>query len=171
MTCSTPRRAAHRHLDLADDDLDDIAKNTRNVLAGRSIDAAQKAPYTAIFPEGIEYYTSATKDVEIPRYVQLQSRIADHLPPSDAVRREALPKLEVAITAYRTTDEALTKARVAERDASSRLDAAETSWRNAMERLYGALVQQFGKSGAERFFPKSRASKSGAKKPPVAPVG
>lgn len=168
---ASPVQDAIADRDAADDELDDVAKNARHRLAGRSIDAAKKAPYTEIFPEGIEYYTAATKDVEVSRYVQLQSRITEHLPTSDAVRREALTKLEVAIPAYRAADEALTRVRVAESAVSNRLDAAEAEWRRTVERVYGALVQQFGKAGAERFFPKTRGARSStSKKKPAAPV-
>jgi hypothetical protein len=157
--------------DAADDELDDIAKSARHKLAGRSLDAAKKAPYTQIFPNGIDYYTAATKETEVPRYTELRKRVADHLPASDGLRKDTLAKLDEAIPAYQAADAALADARLSEGAAGTRLDAAKTAWRSAMERTYGALVQQFGKAGAERFFPKKRAAKSNGKKKPAEPVG
>lgn len=156
--------------DAADDDLDAIVKTARHKLAGRSLEAARQQPYTLIFPDGIEYYTEAAQGDEVTRYSELQKRLADHLPASDAVRREALPKLDDAIVAYRTADAALAAARTGARSAATRLDAHEAAWRNLMVRAYGALVQQFGKAGAERFFPRIRTVKGGRKKTPSPPV-
>ena len=87
------------------------------------------------------------------------------------MRRETLSKLGDAITAYRVADTALTNARTGVRSASPRFDACEGAWRRLMEKVYGALVQQYGKAGAERFFPRIRTAKGGArKKTPAAPV-
>lgn len=157
--------------DAADDDLDTIAKSARHKLAGRSLEAAKQAPYTLIFPDGIEYYTDAAQGDEVARYTELQKRITEHLPASDVVRREVLPKLGDAITAYRVAESALANARAGVKSATTRYDASEGAWRRLMEKTYGALVQHVGKAGAERFFPRIRTAKGGArKKTPAAPV-
>ena len=153
--------------DGADDDLDALAKTVRHKLAGRSLEAAKQAPYTLIFAEGIGYFTEAATGDEVARYTELESRLTDHLPASDAVRRDALPKIADGIAAYRTAEVALSRAESAEKAASARLEATKTAWRTAMERTYGALIQQFGKAGAERFFPKSRTAKAKRAKQPV----
>jgi len=162
-----PVQEALADRDGADDDLDDIAKAARHKLAGRSLEAAKQAPYTLIFAEGIGYFTEAATGDEVPRYTELESRLTAHLPASDAVRRDALPKIADGITVYRSAEVALSRAQSAEKAASARLEATKTAWRTAMERTYGALIQQFGKAGAERFFPKTRTAKAKRAKQPV----
>lgn len=86
---------------------------------------------------------------------------------SRRLRRDALPKIADGIAAYRTAEGALSPAQSAEEVASARLEATKTAWRTALERTYGARIQQFGKAGAERFFPKTRTAKSKRAKQPV----
>ncbi len=147
--------------DAADDGLDDTAQLTRHALASRSLDATRKAPYTLIFPEGVSYYIDAGVTEEVARYTELKTRIADQLPEGDAVRRETVTKLDQGVAEYRSAEGALTQAQTDASLAGTRLDAATAEWARSMERVYGALIHQFGKTAAERFFPRpSRSSKA-----------
>jgi len=145
--------------DGADDDIDDIAKESRGKLAGRSVDAVRKAPYTQIFPDGIDYYTAAPLDQEVARYGQLITRLNEFLAPDDEVRLAAVPALATGITAFKSAAEAVDQALTAESVASTRLQHAEDAWAVLMTKVYGALVADVGKQAAERYFPKIRSSK------------
>ena len=87
-----PVQEALADRDSADDDLDALAKAARHKLAGRSLEAAKQAPYTLIFAEGIGDFTEAATGDEVQRYTELEARLTAHLPASDAVRRDALPR-------------------------------------------------------------------------------
>lgn len=154
-----PVQYARADRDAADDDLDDCAKDTRAKLAGRSADAARNAPYTQIFPEGIEYYTAAPLDQEVPRYGQLVSRLNEFLPANDDVRTKAVPILTTGIAAFRTAAEAVGEALTAESVIATRLQNAEEAWDILMTKVYGMLLADIGKAAAERYFPKARSSK------------
>jgi hypothetical protein len=146
--------------DAADDDLDIIAQEARHNLAGRSVDAAQKAPYTHIFPDGIGYYTAAPLDQETKRYGELRQRILEHLPDTDPVRIQSIPAIEAAITAFQSAAESLAAARTDHALAGTRLEAAEEAWDKLMDKIYGALVSELGRKTAESFFPKTKSAKS-----------
>lgn len=154
-----PVQDARADRDAADDNLDDIAKENRVKLAGRSADAARKPPYTQIYPDGIEYYTAAPLDQEVPRYGQLISRFNEFLAPEDEVRQNAVPALTAGIAAFQSGVDAVNQALTAESLAATRLESAEEAWNVLMTKVYGALVADEGKAGAERYFPKSRRGK------------
>lgn len=154
-----PVQDARADRDAADDDLDDLAKDSRGKLAGRSVDAARKAPYTLIFPEGIDYYTAAPLDQQVARYGQLISRMNEFLDPNDDVRKQAVPALIAGIAAFQAAVEALNEAVNAQSLAATRLQSAEDAWGVLMTKIYGALVADIGKAAAERFFPKIRGKK------------
>ena len=142
--------------DGADDDLDEAAKTARAELAGRSVDAVKKAPYTDIFTKGIEYYTSAALDQEINRYTELKVRAEAHLSADDPARVKLIPKLDRGMADFRAATDALAQARMEASLATTRLDGAIEAWSRLMEKTYGDLVAQVGKAKAERFFPKAR---------------
>ena len=75
-----------------------------------------------------------------------------------ASRVPSTSKLDQGITEYRHAEGVLTQTQTAASLADTRLDAATAEWSRSMERTYGALIDQFGKAAAERFFP--RPSKS-----------
>lgn len=154
-----PVQEARADRDAADDDLDDTAKDSRGKLAGRSVDAANKAPYTQIFPDGIDYYTAAPLDQEVARYGQLISRFNEFLAPNDEVRTSAVPALTAGIAAFKSATEAVEQALTAQSIASTRLQQAEDAWATLMTKIYGALVADVGKQAAERYFPKIRNGK------------
>lgn len=148
--------------DIGDDDLDETAKDTRHDLAARSRDAAAVAPYTLIFPDGIDYYTEAPLDLEVARYRELHKRLETNLPASDKLRKGVLPKLHDLTEAYLKAESALAAARTSAALAATHLDSVTSAWNARYERTYGALIERLGKSAAERFFPatKSRAAKT-----------
>lgn len=154
-----PVQEARADRDGADDDLDDVAKNSRAKLAGRSADAMRNAPYTQIFPDGIDYYTAAPLDQEVPRYGQLVSRLNEFLGANDEVRKTAVPALNAGITAFQSAVEAVNTAVGNEAIAATRLTTAEEAWDTLMTKVYGVLVADEGKAGAERYFPKNRRKK------------
>jgi hypothetical protein len=152
-----PVQDARADRDAADDDLDDIAKNSRANLEGRSDNAEDEAPYTQIFPDGIDYYTAAPLDQEVFRYGQLISRINEFLPVDDEVRMPAIPALSLGIDAFQTAADAVNEALTAQSVAATHLQTAEDAWAILMTKVYGALVADVGKKEAERYFPKMRS--------------
>jgi hypothetical protein len=158
-----PIQDARADRDGADDDLDDVAKESRANLAGRSVDAPRTAPYTQIFPDGIDYYTAAPLDQEVARYGQLITRMSEFLDFNDDVRKTAVPALTTGIAAFKSAVEALDQALTAQSLASTHLENAEEAWNVLMMKVYGALVADEGKKGAERYFPKIRSGKKNTK--------
>lgn len=156
---SGPVQDARADRDAADDDLDDIAKESRARMAGRSVDAVKEAPYTRVFPEGIDYYTAAPLDQEVARYGQLIVRINEFLPVGDEVRMTAIPALSLGIAAFKSAVEAVDQALTAQSLAATRLQSAEEAWTVLMTKVYGALLAEVGKKAAERYFPKIRSGK------------
>lgn len=154
-----PVQDARADRDAADDDLDDTAKEARAKLAGRSVDAVRTAPYTHIFPEGIDYYTAAPLDQEVARYAQLVARMNEFLPVGDEVRMAALLALNLGIAAFQGASEAVDQAVNAQSLAATRLQMAEDAWDVLMTKVYGAILAEAGKASAERYFPKNRSGK------------
>lgn len=142
----------------ADDDLDDVAKTGRAKLAGRSVDATRKAPYTAIYPNGIGYYTAAPLDQEELRYTELMQRLTTHLSDTDEVRVQSVPAIEAGLALFKEGSADLIKARNAEALAKTAHAAAREAWETLMEKTWGHLVTQLGKDKAERFFLRVRRS-------------
>ena len=140
--------------DAADDDLDLLAQETRMSLAGRGLSAAKEAPYTDIFPLGIGYYIAAPLDEEVKRYDELRKRLAEHLPAGDEVRKKAIKGIEPGLKAFESATKQLDAARTAESLAATQLAKATDAWTKQMEKAYGALVVEVGRSAAERFFPR-----------------
>lgn len=139
--------------DAQDLELDTIAQDARHMLASRSRDAVKTTPYTLIFPDTIKYYTRAPVAEEVARYTLLAERLKNNLPAGDAVCAEYLPRLEAVIATYEGAEKALESARNAELQAGDRLDSAEVSWSEQMEKTFGSLTEKYGREKAERFFP------------------
>jgi len=154
-----PVQDAMADRDAADDSLDLAAKTARASLAGRSVEAPRSAPYTLIFPEGIEYYTAATLDQEIVRYGELTSRLEEHLPETDQVRKDAVPVITAGVADFAAASETLNKTRTDEALAETRLNAATDAWDRLLTKVYGTLVAEVGKAAAERFFPRGKSTK------------
>lgn len=149
-----PVQEALADRDAADDDLDTIAQQARLALASRGLDATKKSPYTNIFPEGVGYYTAAPLDKEVQRYGELRSRLIEVLTPEDPVRASAVPAIEKGLAAFTGAVAALEKARTEESLAATRLETAEETFDRQIERVYGSLVGELGRAGADRFFPR-----------------
>lgn len=163
-----PIEAALADRDAADDELDDAAQTARNALAGRSTAAAREEPYVLIFPDGIGYYTAAPLDENARRYGELVERLKAHLPAGDEVRKAAAPVIGKGIKAFDEAGKALDAAESAERLAGTRARSALRAFERQMEKTYGALLIEVGKTAAERFFPRARAAKGAAT--PAEPV-
>jgi hypothetical protein len=149
--------------DAADDMLDQAAQIARATIAGRSPNAMREATYLAIFPQGIGYFTAATIDNETERYSELKQRLAEHLPADDEVRQSTIPAIEAGLVEYEAAKKAVSDARNAESLARTRLHQATDLWARQVEKTYGALVTELGKSRAGSFFPRARSrSKAGA---------
>lgn len=145
--------------DAADDELDATAQGARNSLAGRGVSAAREAPYSQIFPAGIGYYIAAPLDENVRRYGELLARVEKHLPASDGVRKSSVPALQKGIKDFEAAVKSLGAAESDERIAATRARTAVRALERQLEKTYGALVAELGKAPAERFFPRSRASR------------
>ncbi len=162
--------------DNAADALASQVKDLRHALAGRSLNAAKEAPYTRIFPEGVEHYTAAPQ-AEVPiRHRQLILRLEQHLPDDDELRTRYAEGIAFAAKDHADAVAALEVARHAQREAGHRLDEAATAWNQSLVRTYGTLIARLGKAEAERFFPRVHPSRprkkaDGEQKPadPAAP--
>lgn len=156
--------------DAADDELDDAAQSARNALAGRGTGAVREEPYTLLFPDGIGYYIAAPLDENSQRYGELKRRLEEHLPAADPVRRSTLTAVTKGLKSFDEGGAALTSAESEERLAGTRARSALRAFERQMEKTYGALLMEIGKSAAERFFPRTRAPKPGAAPADPAPV-
>lgn len=154
-----PIQRALADRDAIDDDLDGAANDARVGLAGRSADAVKEAPYTQVFPNGSTYYTAAPLDEETKRYGELISRVESHLPPTDEIRLKTVATVTPNIEAFGGAVKVLNDARTAQALARTTLESARDAWNRQIEKTYGALVAQYGKAKAERFFPRVRNKK------------
>lgn len=155
--------------DGADDDLDDTAQDSRANLAGRSADAVKKEPYIRIFDKGIGYYTSAPLDQEVARYTEFRERLEQYLPPTDEVRKKAVPRIDTGLKEFTAATKVIEKTRTDAALAATRLQSATEAWEILMEKTYGNLIASLGKAKAERFFPAPGAAPAAAATKAVAP--
>lgn len=153
--------------DAADAALDTAAQEARNRLAGRGLQAAQEAPYTDVFPQGIGYYTAATLDEQERRYKELKDRAETHLPKTDEVRKALVGAVVAGLKAWREGVTAVDDARTEAVKAGTVVAKATDAWRRQVEKTYGALVQELGRAGAEGFFPRARAGTKTTGTPPT----
>lgn len=141
--------------DSFDDELDDIAKRHRQAIEGRATNANRERPYTAIYPDGIAWYTSAPLDQQKSRYELLVRRYAESLPDGDPVRAEGHLITE-ALEGWTQATEALGKAQMEVAVARAKTAQALEAWEATLNRLYFRLGEKLGKTRAERIFPKMR---------------
>jgi hypothetical protein len=146
--------------DAADDHLDQAAQRARAALAGRSATATREAPYVAIFPQGMAYYTAATLDQEVERYDELRQRLAEHLPAGDEIRESTILLLDAGLPEFAAAKTAVHEAYTAESLARTRLKQATDAWTRQLERVFGALVIDLGRARANAFFPRNQARKT-----------
>lgn len=159
--------------DAAGDTLASLVKDLRHALAGRSLNAAKEAPYTRVFPDGVEHYTAAPQGEVVARHRQLVYRMEQHLPAGDDLRARYPERITRAAEDYADAVTALEVARHAQREAGHRLDEAASAWNQTLVRAYGTLIARRGKAEAERFFPRvhpARPRKKGdGEQKPAAP--
>jgi hypothetical protein len=165
----TGRAVADR--DEADQALDDTVRLIRVQLAGRAVGATKEAPYTNIFPKGVDYYTGARLGDQRVRYEQLMQRLETWLSPSDPIRAK-VPALQQQLVAWLNAEAEVGEARNTLDVARTRRDNQIDAWIGAVERAYGLLVARVGRTRAEQFFPKGyRKTRRGkAAVPAVPPV-
>jgi hypothetical protein len=158
-----PAMGAVADRDADDDDLDDTTQEMRLKMASDHVGANLEQPYTDVFHHGIEYYTAATLALQSTRYNELIQRTIEHLPETDPVRVEALPKLQVQIGRWVQSANEVGTARNTLSIARTARDAAVDDWCTTMERIYGALIVKVGRKRAERYFPRTsrRTSEEG----------
>ena len=142
--------------DAASDELDAIAQDARVRMAGRGIEAVRTTPYTDVFPDGVAYYTKVPLDEKEQRQGLLKMRLVAHLPADDEVRVKAVPAVEQGLERFGEGTAAVTAARAKAEMAASRVAAAVEVFDRQMEKVYGALVSELGRAGAEMFFPRNR---------------
>lgn len=165
---SEPVEEALALRDACDSDMDDAAQECRLKLASRSLDAMTKAPYTAIFPKGIDYYIAAPVLESGKRMLELATRVETNLPADDE-QREVADVLRGGADAYQPALNRVAEARTGLALARTARDAATEDWEALMERTFGLLVADLGRRRANRFFPRySRASDHASEEPETA---
>lgn len=130
--------------DGADETLDEAGRDLRHGLASESRDAVKQAPYTAVFPEGIEHVTAAPLDQQVARYSELRARVETHLPAKHPLRKRSLDALSRGLAQWDRAVTALNAARSAEALKSTALVAAIDAFDRQMVRIYGTLLAEQG---------------------------
>lgn len=151
--------------DAADQLLDGCVREVRRKLIARSNNAEKEAPYTLIIPDGLRWYIAAPVDEKLSRYKQLRDRLTSYLAEDDQVRVEVVPRLSAALDSCAQAVQHLEDSRNAETRSRDTLDLGLSEWRSLMDRTYGALVNMYGRSGAEAFFPNRSSSATNQSSP------
>lgn len=149
--------SAQAERDGIDDDLDENTKDHRASLGGRSANAAQEAPYTLIYHQGIDYYINAPLDLQVTRYLELAERVREHLPIDDPLREPFAARIEALVADYEVAVKTLAKERRRLALATTALNVAKADFDTTLERVHGTLQTRFGRIKANRFFPRYRS--------------
>ena len=150
-----------------DDELDDLAKRHRQAIEGRATNANKERPYTDIYPDGIAWYTASPLAEQPSRYELLVRRYDGFLPDGDPVRAEG-PAITTALAGWKEAKAQLDKLELDVAMARAKTAAAVNAWEEGLRRLYFRLAERFGKTQAERFYPKaSRRDASNEVEPPT----
>ncbi len=155
--------------DATDDALDAIAQEFRLKLASRAVGADKVAPYTAIFPKGIAYYTAAPLGENPTRYKELLTRATATLPADDSALAPLQTQMPALVASFQQAVTELETARTAAAVARTALESAVNDWLLQMEKTYGALAAELTRKGADRFFPRPSAE-PGDEPPEPAPA-
>ena len=150
--------AAQADRDGIDDDLDDITKEHRASLGGRSANASQEAPYNLIYHQGVDYYIAAPLDQQVTRYQELAERVRQHLPVEDPLREPFAARIEALLVEYEAAVKVLAKERRRLALAATDLDVAKKDFDTLLDRTHGTLKSRFGGRKADRFFPRYRST-------------
>ncbi len=146
--------------DAFDATLDFAAQSARHDLAGRTLDAVKNEPYKSIFTKGIGYYIASPLGQQNARYQEFVSRLEANLASGDAVRVVTVKAVMEGLEGYNTAVKALDAARANQSMLSTKLTAAVEAWNRQVEKTYGALVSEVGRTRAELFFPKASARRA-----------
>jgi hypothetical protein len=138
--------------DAIDDDMDEAVRWARLQLAGRTTQAVQEAPYTQIFPQGVGYYTVAPLSAQQTRYTELTVRLVENLPEDDPVRLRTAADIERLLPEWLAARTTLSDHQATIAVARTRIDASKQEWQRILERTYGAVVIDMGKSFADNVF-------------------
>ena len=146
-------------------DLDRGAQAIRLDLASRKLGAHKEAPYTEVFPAGIEAYTTAPVDARAGRFRELLRRLAAALPADDRLLATWQAPLTAGVDTWSADLVEVERQRTGVSMAATALASAKAAWRAAIERAYGRVVAAHGRRDAEAFFPKRRRVKEAAVEP------
>jgi hypothetical protein len=148
-------RTAAAKRDALNDRFDDVVKIARKQLASRGVRAEKEAPYTTVFPQGIDVYVKATLPEQMTAMRTFLERLA-RLPEGDAVRAAAEPIVQACVAEWQAAADAVaeTERRVVE--ARVAYAQARDAWERLLDRTYGQLRAELGREEAERFFPRTR---------------
>ena len=152
-----PVLAAMALRDASDADMDEATQHFRLQLASRKLNANKEPPYTQIFHKGIGYYIAAPLSANVDRYKELISRVEANLPEGDESRTVIVGAVAAGLESFGMAVTDLATARTDLAMARTELDTAEDEWNNLVEKTFGLLITDFGKKGANRFFPKMRS--------------
>ena len=150
-----PIKVAIAHRDAVIDDIRESVSTFRLRLASRALHATRKAPYTAVFPDGIGYYTKASLEDINARYLELVERVEKALPEDDALRIEITGAVAAGLVEY---EDAVKKVETTRRESNivkTEYDQLQQQWESQMVKTYGELIAELGKMKAERFFPRN----------------
>ena len=161
---------ARAQRDGIDDVTDAHVQDARNQLAGRSVAAAREAPLTAIFAEGVEFYTASSLENWDQRMGLFAARIEKNLDPTDPLKATVLSLIAKDREAFKAVREAIAAERTKTTLASDDLASATEAWERQAEKTFGALIQIYGRRRAERFFPRLRREVEDALPVPEAPT-
>lgn len=142
--------------DWAEEQASLATREIRLALASRSLDATKTAPYTKIFPDGLDYYVQAKLDEIEQRYQEFVTRVTDNLSADDGVVTSLLPKVKAALSSFQLAVGALSTAITDESVARSELEDAQGEWTTLMTNTHAELIKRVGKPRAERFFQRFR---------------
>jgi hypothetical protein len=160
--------------DYDDGILDDLARGVRLKMAAVKPGADKEAPYTRVFPKGIDEFVQAKLGEQVATYERLVGRLTDNLPPTDPLVVVDAPQITSQLAVWSAAADAVDDADRALDAAKGALDAASERWAQTMLGVYGALLGRIGKAKAERLFPKAKSRKATAEAavedPPPAPA-
>ena len=149
--------------DALDAELDLIAATSRANLAGRSPNAAREAPYTLIYTEGLDSFTQAPLDQQETRYNLLADRHEKQLATDDPLRATGAA-IRTTLAMWKASVQTLEELRREQAHRAADLEIAKDALRLTTERVYGRLVEKFGKGTAETFFRKDKKPKNAKSK-------
>ena len=165
------KQTAIAHRDWAEDLLHNAARDLRLALISRGRNAVSQPPYTRIFPDGIGFYTYAKLDEVVRRYQGLISLVNTQLANDDTARLAAVDSITSGLEKFSEAVNEVNTAKNAEEEARNRCSEVCVAWQSEMLKVYGTLLSEYGKKGAERFFPKWQKSRKKADREKAANSG